>query len=345
MLYGLGAVPAGILADRFGPPVVLRAFAWLTVVGCVLAAAAPSVLWLGAALAFIGAAGALYHPAGLSELTFNAPGQGGVLGLHGGWGSVGTALAPLLAGAVASALSWRVSYLLAGLLGVGLAVAVQRGIPIHRELPADTAVAPGERDRRVLTVVMLLATAEGFVFQGFVIFLPAFLAELGGSGPAAAARGGALSAAVLLLGAPGQVVGGRLSGASARVLSLRYAAVYLGAVVTGIAVGLVGANPAGLALAGLFSLLIFVGQPLTNQLVSRSTSASRRGIGYGTYFALSFGFGSLAGAAGGVVADRSGLPAVFVLLGLVAIVNVLGGLLIRRLVRSERPNDPTGASV
>jgi lipoyl-dependent peroxiredoxin len=335
LLYGVGALPAGILADRFGPPVVLRTFAWLTVVGCLLAAAAPSVLWLGAALAFIGAAGALYHPAGLSELTFNAPGEGGALGVHGGWGSVGTAFAPLLAGAIASALSWRVSYLAAALLAVVIGVAIQRGIPVHRELPSEAAAVPGERDRRVLTVVMLLATAEGFVFQGFVIFLPAFLAELSGSGPAAAARGGALSAAVLLLGAPGQVLGGRLAGASARVLSVRYAAVYLGAVGTGIAVGVVGSSIAGLALAALFSLLIFVGQPLTNQLVSRSTTASRRGIGYGTYFALSFGFGSLAGSAGGIVADRSGLPAVFVLLGAVAVINVVGGLVIRALSAPE----------
>ncbi|HET9556498.1 MAG TPA: hypothetical protein VFS70_05110, partial [Actinomycetota bacterium] len=93
-----------------------------------------------------------------------------------------------------------------------------------------------------------------------------------------------------------------------------------------------GATALGVALAGLFSLLIFLGQPLTHQLVARSTRAGRRGAAYGTYFSLSFGIGALAGVAGGVVADRSGLAAVFGFLGLVAVVNTLGGLAVRGLL-------------
>jgi hypothetical protein len=41
---------------------------------------------------------------------------------------------------------------------------------------------------------------------------------------------------------------------------------------------------------------------------------------------------ALLGAAGGVVADRSGLAAVFGFLGLVAVVNTLGGLAVRALL-------------
>jgi hypothetical protein len=41
MLYGLGALPGGLLADRFGAPVLLRVFAGLSVVCCGLAAVAP----------------------------------------------------------------------------------------------------------------------------------------------------------------------------------------------------------------------------------------------------------------------------------------------------------------
>jgi len=42
--------------------------------------------------------------------------------------------------------------------------------------------------------------------------------------------------------------------------------------------------------------------------------------------------GAFASAAGGVVADRSGLAAVFGFLGVVAVVNALGGLLVRVLL-------------
>jgi len=332
LLYGLGALPAGLLADRLGPPVLLRAFAGLSVVCCALAALAPSLWWLAAALALLGAAGASYHPSGLAELTLNAPGGGRELGVHGSWGNVGTAVAPLVAGAIASAWTWRASYLVAAVVAAALLLALRWGVPLDRDLPPEPPVAAGERRRSALAVVMFLATAEGFVFQGFVTFLPAFLAEVGGFDRGAAAKGGALSAAVLLLGVPGQRIGGRLAEADGPVLALRYAGLYAAAVVAGLMVRAAGATLLGVVLAGLMSVLIFVGQPITNQLVSRATRAGRRGTAYGTYFSLSFGVGAFASAAGGVVADRSGLAAVFGFLGVVAVVNALGGLLVRVLL-------------
>ena len=332
MLYGLGALPAGLLADRVGAPVLLRVFAGASAVCCVLAALAPGIWSLAAALALLGAAGALYHPSGLAEVTLNVPGGGRELGIHGGFGNGGTALAPLVAGAVAAAWSWRASYGLAAVAAAVLLVALVRQVPRDRRLPPQGQAAAGGVGRGALAVVMFLAAAEGFVFQGFVTFLPAFLAEVGGTGQAAAARGGVLAAVVLLLGVPGQLIGGRLAETDPRRLALRYASLYAGAVLAGLAVRAAGPTPLGVALAGLFSLLIFLGQPITNQLVARSTRAARRGAAYGTYFSLSFGVGALAGVAGGVVADRSGLAAVFGFLGLVAVVNTLGGLAVRAML-------------
>jgi MFS family permease len=340
MLYGLGALPAGLLADRVGAPVLLRVFAGGSAICCGLAAVAPGIWWLAAALALLGAAGALYHPSGLAEVTLNAPGGGREIGIHGGFGNGGTALAPLVAGAVATAWTWRASYGLAALAAVVLLVALARQVPLDRQLPPQTQAGPGSVGRAALAVVMFLAVAEGFVFQGFVTFLPAFLAEVGGAGRTAAAKGGVLAAAVLLLGVPGQLLGGRLAGTDPRRLAVRYACLYAGAVLAGLSVRAAGPTVLGVALAGLFSLLIFLGQPITNQLVARSTRAGRRGAAYGTYFSLSFGVGALAGSAGGIVADRSGLAAVFGFLGLVAVVNTLGGLAVRVLL--DRRSESTG---
>jgi MFS family permease len=345
MLYGLGALPAGLLADRVGAPVLLRVFAGGSAICCGLAAVAPGIWWLAAALALLAAAGALYHPSGLAEVTLNAPGGGREIGIHGGFGNGGTALAPLVAGAVAAAWTWRASYGLAALAAVVLLVALARQVPLDRQLPPQTQAGPGSVGRAALAVVMFLAVAEGFVFQGFVTFLPAFLAEVGGAGRAAAAKGGVLAAVVLLLGVPGQLLGGRLAGTDSRRLAVRYACLYAGAVLAGLSVRAAGPTVLGVALAGLFSLLIFLGQPITNQLVARSTRAGRRGAAYGTYFSLSFGVGALAGSAGGIVADRSGLAAVFGFLGLVAVINTLGGLAVRVLLdrRSESTDRASAA--
>jgi MFS family permease len=141
MLYGLGALPAGLLADRVGAPVLLRVLAGASAACCALAALAPGIWWLAAALALLGAAGALYHPSGLAEVTLNAPGGGRELGLHGGWGNAGTALAPLLAGAIAAAWTWRASYGLAAVAAALLLVALVRGVPLDRRLPPQEAAA------------------------------------------------------------------------------------------------------------------------------------------------------------------------------------------------------------
>jgi MFS family permease len=344
MLYGLGALPAGLLADRVGAPLLLRVFAAASAACCLLAAVAPGIWWLAGALALLGAAGALYHPSGLAEVTLNAPGGGREIGIHGGFGNGGTALAPLVAGAVAAAWTWRASYGLAALAAAVLLVALARQVPLDRQLPPQVEAGPGSVGRAALAVVMFLAVAEGFVFQGFVTFLPAFLAEVGGVGQAAAAKGGVLAGAVLLLGVPGQVLGGRLAGTDPRRLAVRYACLYGGAVLAGLSVRAAGPTPLGVALAGLFSLLIFLGQPITNQLVARSTRAGRRGVAYGTYFSLSFGVGALAGTAGGIVADRSGLAAVFGFLGLVAVVNTVGGLAVRALLDRPKSTGPASAA-
>ncbi len=332
MLYGIGALPAGLLVDRLGAPLLLRVFAGLSVVFCLSAAVAPGIWWLALMLGLLGAAGALYHPSGLAEITLNVPGGGPVLGLHGSFGNLGTAIAPLLAGVIASAWTWRASYFIAGLAAALLLLAVWREVPLDRALPPARSTGPARWSRVVVGTIMLLSVAEGFVFQGFVVFLPAFMAEIGGLGDAAAAKGGALSAAVLLLGVPGQLAGGRLAEGEGRSLALRYAGLYAGAVVVGVAVGWAGAGLLGLLLAGLFGVMIFVGQPISNQLVSRATQADRRGAAYGTYFSLSFGVGALAGTSGGLVADRWGLAAVFALLGAVAALNAFGGLTVRRLL-------------
>ena len=323
---------------------LLWVFAALSAVCCVLAAVAPGIWWLAAALALLGAAGALYHPSGLAEVTLNAPGGGREIGIHGGFGNGGTALAPLVAGAVAAAWTWRASYALAAAAAAVLLLVLVRQVPLDRHLPPQAEAAPVAVGRGALAVVMFLAAAEGFVFQGFVTFLPAFLAEVGGAGQAAAAKGGVLAAVVLLLGVPGQVLGGRLAEAGPAALALRYACLYGGAVLAGLAVRAAGATALGVALAGLFSLLIFLGQPITNQLVARSTRAGRRGRL--RHLLLAVVRGRRPGRSGrGVVADRSGLAAVFGFLGLVAVVNTLGGLAVRALLGPGRQVGPRRPSV
>src|SRR5690606_15606828 len=71
LLYGLGALPAGLLSDRYGGRRVLFACLAGCGVEAVLAALARDIGELTLALAVIGAASSLYHPAGMALISRN----------------------------------------------------------------------------------------------------------------------------------------------------------------------------------------------------------------------------------------------------------------------------------
>ncbi len=74
-----------------------------------------------------------------------------------------------------------------------------------------------------------------------------------------------------------------------------------------------------LAFLAVTSFIHFTTQPMDNTFTGRYTSLGHRGLGYGTSFALSFGVGSFAAWAGGLVADASGDRLQYVWLMLAAV--------------------------
>jgi len=68
VVYGLGSLPMGWLAERFGRPRLLAAFFLGSGAAMALAGLAPGPLTLAAALALMGAFSAIYHPIGTAML-------------------------------------------------------------------------------------------------------------------------------------------------------------------------------------------------------------------------------------------------------------------------------------
>ena len=65
----------------------------------------------------------------------------------------------------------------------------------------------------------------------------------------------------------------------------------------------------------IYAFFYFSTQPIQNLLVSRYLPPHRQGLGYGILFFLTFGVGSTAAAVSGYIADRLGLEAVFIFMG------------------------------
>src|SRR5262249_8622204 len=130
----LGLIPAGLLAQRFGPKRVMVVSIVLGALCCLLCAAAPNYpsllalrALLGLTLAGLPAAGAGYLP---EELEPGALGQ--AIGLVIAGNAAGGMSSRLVCGVLADLVSWRVALAGLGVLGVLAALEFWRTLPEAR---------------------------------------------------------------------------------------------------------------------------------------------------------------------------------------------------------------------
>src|SRR5437588_11090429 len=107
VLFGLGALPAGWLGDRWSAEGMMVVF-FIGTGGAAIATGltdGPVALALG--LAAIGLFGSIYHPVGTAWLVRNAKNRGRALGVNGIAGSIGLGAAAVVAGALAQVVGLR----------------------------------------------------------------------------------------------------------------------------------------------------------------------------------------------------------------------------------------------
>jgi len=353
LLYGLGALPFGLLTDATGRPRTMLALC-LAGIGLfsLLAARAATPAQLRLALAGIGLATSIYHPAGIAWISRAIRQRGRALGLNGVAGNLGVVTAPLTAGVLAVSLGWRAAYALMGVVSLAAAVWALR-LPLGRDPVDEPAAAPAVAARRqgvafaALCVAMALG---GLAYRGQTLVLPAWieqrlaeLVHLVGEWHGLPWAGTTLVAATLLTsgaylaGAAGQVVGGRL--ADRCDLRLLYAAFHAATIPLLWLVGRLSGWPL-LAAAFVYAFFAFGMQPAENSLVAFLTPPRLRSTGYGLKFVLVFGVGSLAVrlvqrwqpvvGTGGVFPRLAVVEA-----GLLVFVGVLWLLTRRRIVRNS----------
>jgi cyanate permease len=146
-------IPAGALADRFGPRLVLIGFSMVLVLGGVLLPLIPNLTWILACRMLIGfgAGGTFVAGAGVAaSLGKYAPvGQG----LYGGSVQIGSGLGLLLTPLLANWFNWQGAFLCWGLLGIASIVVwilVDDGFKQHERQKID--VRAGLRSPAVWTL-------------------------------------------------------------------------------------------------------------------------------------------------------------------------------------------------
>ncbi len=341
--FGLLAPASGYLADRFGSRPVLLVGIVAMAAASIAVAAARNIYTLAAALAALGLAAALYHPAGLSLIARRVGAVEKAMAYHGIFGTVGLALGPLATGAIAATVGWRWAYVWLGVALAALAATFAlygRGVAGSPRPRARDVPLPSRTILPALLLFYVFAIMNGFIFHGATTFLPTHLGAVKGL-----FVGNAATTAVLLVGIGGQYVGGFLSS------RWRYELFLMSAMLTcGAALYLLGVLGGSLLFAPAlaYGFAHFSTQPAANALVSRLASARRQGVAFGVGFFLSFGVGSLGTGAVGFIGERYELAAAFRLLGYLgwACVIVLAALwLVRRRAAAAAAEGYAGPAV
>ena len=300
--FGFGALPSGLLTDRLGSPRVLYICMLGSGLGAVLVGISQTPLMLGIALALMGLAMGLYHPAGIALIAQRVRQRGMALGLHGVSGNLGIAFTPLLAGGLAFAFDWRAAYFFLAAMAVALGVLLR-----HISLAGDTQRTeaepmPAQLPRRSgnplvpLILIYSVFVLNGFVYSASRTFLPAHI-----SSGVSEAMGDLLATLALLMGAVGQYIGGSLS----QRFPLERLAPLIAIMVVPCLIAMGTASGALLVVAsGAFVLFSFGGQPIYTGLIADYTPGRLLGRSYGITFFAAFGLASVGSTYAGFLASR-----------------------------------------
>ncbi|REJ91883.1 MAG: MFS transporter [Planctomycetota bacterium] len=342
--FGLAAMLAGWLADRYGAKRLLLVYLLGCVAASIMAAWSPSLAVLFAAMFLMGCFASIYHPAGLSLISraTTPADRGRALGWHGIFGAVGIAAAPCLASIVFSTglVGWRGFYLV--ISGPALLIAVmitqladghgEQSVAQPNRSTTDEAVPPGSGF--VWSGYLLLVSAgalSGLVYAAFLHFLPRYLNDTGlrPSGWSEESFRNALTTVALSCAIFGQAIAGRL----ARPEKLKWQlAVILFANVPPLLWMAVADGVWRFVAACLLALIHFMNQPVYNSLIAQMTPAARRSVGYGFSNMVCFGIGAMGPLLAGILPTER---AVYSTLGGVAALAGVAALVLTRLEEGE----------
>ena len=343
VLYGICALPAGWLGDRWSAEYMVVIFYIGSGLAAILTGLTTGPLGIAVGLTLVGLFGAIYHPVGLAWLVRNAENRGQALGLNGLFGSIGIGSASLVAASLTALAGWRAAFLVPGALciaiGVALWLSVRSGLVVAATQDRKPQEAPGRqavvRAFFVLSVTMLCA---GLTWHALTAAMPKLFEQrlpLITEGNTVAI--GAIVSLVFALSAATQLVGGWV----ADRFSLKWAYVGSWSLQVPLLLTLAYAWELPLIIAMILVFCtVVISTPVENTLLVRYTPGRWRATAFGAKFVVSLGLGSLGLPLVALVHESTAdFFWVFVILsGLALMIAVIGLLLPPDRSRARAPN-------
>jgi MFS family permease len=347
--FGLFALPAGWLADKWSRDGMMTVFFIGAGLGSIATGFAETPLQIGIGLFVTGVFAAIYHPVGLAILTQKWRNTGMRIAMNGVWGNLGVASAALLTGWLIDNAGWRAAFIVPGVVSIGFGILylIARWPQVitveHRGRlttePVNAALAPDHKAMlmRVSAIVFLTTAVSSIIFQCTTFALPKIFAErlqhlaasfsdLTGSVPLLSAligrteiatAIGAFAFLVFAIASLAQlVVGASLDRFGPRPVFMTLAAmqIFFFSVMPGLT------DAAAFAVALGFMLGAFGQIPINDYMIGKMARGNLRARIYGTRFVVSFTVLASTLPLVGFVYDNWGFDTLFRVLAAAALV-------------------------
>jgi MFS family permease len=343
LLFGVSALPWGIVADRWGGrPLMILMFLGAGVSGFAAAfwIEDPERLWLS--LGALGLFSGIYHPIGMGLISKGVKRLNVAMGYNAMFGGLGLVVAPAATGIVNWAWGPRAAYLLLGtinLAGMALPAFLRLAQPQHKEnRPAET----GNGLLGAFIILLIATMLGGIAYTGSSVILPAYIElksqALLQSVSAAFNRdissnlfATSVTAAIYVVGMLGQYIGGH----AGERFDARYT--YLIFHLFCLPAALLMAFTQNLPLVALGSVYFFFllgTQAMENALVATLAPKRLHHSAFGMKFILTFGVGALAVKILGWIDTAWGSEATFLALGINSV--LLVGTIVLLILRTNR---------
>ena len=332
VLFGVAALPAGWLGDRWSQIGMMAIFFLGIGVGAIVVglAVGPERLFIG--LTLIGLFGSIYHPVGIAWVVALANKQGMTLGINGVFGNTGSAIAPVFVGLMIDYVTWRAAFIIPGVLSifVGTALLLVWRAGWIRDVTKDRTptVAPDSSAFfRVFIVLTITMACSGIVYTGLTNTMPKLM-EMGLSAALAASYTeiGVFVGIVSGLASLSSIFGGWMADRySARSIYIIFWTLQIPILFT-----IVSLSDVPLLVAVLLVLSFMLAfAAAENMLVAQYTPFRWRAVAYGAKFVLALGVGGLTVHLAGWLFDSNGdFGVLFALFGGAAILAAAAAFLL-----------------
>ncbi len=330
LAYGISQLPAGWLADRVGPRILITAGISGVGLAGLLVGLSPTYVMLIVFLVLMGAIGGGYHPSAspLVSESVDPQRRGRALGIHQVGGTASFFLTPLIAVGVAAALGWRGTFISLAVIAIvfGIVFYVLLGRRRHTKKTGAAAVdnhvetPPSYSGRlRHLVVFVILGVSLQTLLFSTIALLPLFVVDHFGAGVEVAA---ALLALYHFAGLWAGPLGGYLSDRVGKVPVMLMVSLIAGPVIY--LLGLVSLGWSISIVLLVMGMTRHIGMPISEAYIISHTSKRNRSSVLGIYYFASHGGPGIIVPVIGYLFDRFGFDAGFTLVGATLLIITLG---------------------